>query len=46
MDGYYKVPFRQVYCETLRHWLASVILCHVVYRLAPPKLPKMPHLNQ
>ena len=41
VKGYYKVPFRQVYCETLRQWLASVILCHVVYRLDPPKLPEI-----
>ena len=33
MKGYYKVPFRQVYCETLRVWAASVIYCHVVLRL-------------
>jgi hypothetical protein len=30
-----------VYCDTLRSWLASVILCHVVYRLSPPNLPKI-----
>jgi hypothetical protein len=39
MKGYYKVPARDVYCETLRHWLASAILCHIVYRLMPPVLP-------
>ena len=33
MKGYYKVPFRQVYCETLRVWIASVIYCHIVLRL-------------
>ena len=32
----YKVPFRMVYTETLRQWLAEVILCFVVYKLAPP----------
>ena len=42
MKGYYKVPFRQVYCETIRQWLASLILCHVVYRLDPPKLTEFP----
>lgn len=41
MKGYYKVPFRHVYCETLRLWLASVIECHVVYRLRPPNLPEI-----
>lgn len=40
MKGYYKVPGREVYCETLRGWLASVILCHVVYRLSPPPRPE------
>ncbi|SOD42383.1 hypothetical protein SAMN06298226_2722 [Nitrosovibrio sp. Nv4] len=39
MKGYYKVPFRKVYCETLRLWLAATINCHVVLRLAPPCLP-------
>lgn len=43
MKGYYKVPFREVYCDTLRMWLAEVILCHVVYRLAPPILPDIGH---
>lgn len=33
MKGYYKVPFRQVYCDTLREWLASVIECHVILKL-------------
>jgi hypothetical protein len=42
MKGYYRVPFRQVYCETLRTWAAAVILCHVVYRLAPPVIPALP----
>lgn len=35
MKGYYKVPGREVYCDTIRKWVASVILCHVVYRLDP-----------
>ena len=39
MKGYYKVPFRQVYCETIRLWLAAVIRCFVVYKLDPPILP-------
>ena len=42
MKGYYKVPGRQVYCETLRQWLAEVVLCFVVYKLAPPVLPEIP----
>lgn len=41
MNGYYKVPGRDVYCDTLRGWLASVVVCHIFYRLAPPKLPKL-----
>jgi len=39
IKGYYKVPFRRVYCETIRQWLASIVLCFVVYKLDPPKLP-------
>ena len=42
MKGYYKVPFRQVHCETLRLWIAATINCHVVLRLAPPVLPTLP----
>lgn len=38
IKGYYKVPFRQVYCETIGGWLASVWQCHVVYRILPRKL--------
>lgn len=36
LSRYWKVPFRMVYCETFRQWVASCILCHIVYRLAPP----------
>jgi hypothetical protein len=42
MKGFYKVPFRQVYCETIRQWLASVVLSFVVYKLNPPNLPSIP----
>lgn len=37
MKGYIKVPFPQVYCDSWRSWLAELILCHVVYKLSPPK---------
>lgn len=42
MKGYYKVPFRQVYCPTLRQVIAQTIYCHVVIRLDPVKLPVIP----
>jgi hypothetical protein len=42
LSDMWKVPFRQVYCETFRQWLATTILCHVVYRLDPPALPNLP----
>jgi hypothetical protein len=29
----YKVPFRQVYCLTIRSWIRETIWCHVVNRL-------------
>lgn len=38
----YKVPFRQVYTETIRQWIAETILCHVVYRISPPVLKPFP----
>lgn len=31
----WKVPFRQVYCDTLLTWLRATIWCHVVLRLYP-----------
>lgn len=39
----YKIPFRPIYTETLRQWLAEVILCFVVYKLAPPALRTLPN---
>ena len=41
MKGYYKVPRRDVYCETLRMWVAEVVYCHVWLRIFPPQLPKI-----
>ena len=38
MKGYYKVPFRQVYCESFRMWVASCVEIFVVYKLRPPIL--------
>ncbi len=39
MKGYYKVPGRQVYCNTIRWWLWETFYCHVVLRLSPPETP-------
>lgn len=36
MKGYHKVPFRQVYCGSIRRWLASVVRSFIVYKLDPP----------
>lgn len=41
MTGYYKVLRRQVYCETLRGWLAEMIYCHIVLRLRPWRSPEI-----
>lgn len=35
MKGFYKVPGREVYCATLRIWLASVVYSYVVLKLDP-----------
>lgn len=35
VDGHWKVPFRQVYCESFRDMLKQTIWCHVVLRLFP-----------
>jgi hypothetical protein len=40
MKGYYKIPFRDVYCGTLRLWLAELILIFVMYKLDPPPTPE------
>lgn len=37
MNGYIKVPFRPVYCESFRQWIAETIYCHVVLRIKRPK---------
>lgn len=29
----YKVPFRQVWCHSLRRWVRATLWCHVVSRL-------------
>lgn len=39
MKGYYKVPFRQVYCEGFIDWVAETFHCHVKIKLFPVKLP-------
>ena len=31
----WKVPFRQIYCPTIRIWIAETIYEHVVLRLDP-----------
>lgn len=31
----WKVPFRQVYCDSLRQWARAVFWCHVVVRIFP-----------
>lgn len=41
LSDYWKVPFRDVYCETLRSCIAQTIYCHVVLRLDPPNLPNI-----
>lgn len=41
LKGYYKVPFRQVYCETIRGWIAETIYCHVVLKIDPPTFAKI-----
>lgn len=44
LKNYWKVPFREVYCDTFRMWIAECILCHIYYRLAPPP-HHPPHLG-
>lgn len=38
----WKVPGRQVYCETFGVWLKTCFYCHVWLRIRPtPALPKI-----
>jgi hypothetical protein len=30
---YYKIPFRQIYCETIRSWIREFVWVFVIYRL-------------
>ena len=46
LSRYWKVPFRDVYCDGFRLWVAAVIRCHVVYRLDPPMLPDISGLRE
>ncbi len=39
MKGYYKIPFRQVYCQGIRMWIASMVRIFIVYKLEPPTVP-------
>lgn len=32
---YYKVPFRDVYCDTFAGWMRQTFWCHVVIRVFP-----------
>ncbi len=41
LSDYYKVPFRQVYCETLRTWVMSCFRCHVWLQLFGVNLPEI-----
>lgn len=29
----YKVPFRDIYCDTLRSWIQETIWCHVILKV-------------
>ena len=35
LKDYYKVPFRQVYCETFLDWIVATLRCHVWLRIRP-----------
>jgi len=37
---FWKVPCRQVYCNSFRQWLGQTIYCHLVLRLSPIATPK------
>lgn len=41
LNSYWKVPAREVYCETLWGCVKSTLYCHVWLRLNPPNLPSI-----
>lgn len=38
----FKVPRRQVYCDTLQDWVHAVLWCHVVLRYFQRDLEQLP----
>jgi len=46
MQNYYKVPFRDVYCETFKSWVAQIIKIFIVYKLDPPIIPRLDELTE
>lgn len=45
MKGYYKVPFRQVYCESFLDCIGQTIYCLVWLKVAKHFLPKLPEIG-
>lgn len=41
MKGYYKVPFRRCYADSIRGWVKACWHCYVVLRVFPPNLPSL-----
>lgn len=41
MKGYYKIPQRMVYVQTIKDWIKETIYCHVVLKIWPPNLPDL-----
>lgn len=33
LKDYWKVPFREVYCDTFGAWVRETVWCHIVLRL-------------
>lgn len=42
LKNYWKVPGRDMYCETFWLWVKAVLRCHLLLRLFAPALPSLP----
>ena len=41
MKGYWKVPFRMVYCDRFMDCITETLYCHVWLRIRAPKFPRI-----
>jgi hypothetical protein len=45
MQDYYKVPMREVYCQTFSVWVMACLRCHVWLRVTSPVMTPLPKIG-